>query len=496
EVPDAAPRFLREARSAVAIQSEHVARVLDVGTLDDGAPYMVMEYLTGSDLRDVLQRDGKLSIPAAIDYVLQAGEAIAEAHALGIAHRDLKPDNVFVTHRADGSALVKVLDFGLSKPTRDERLGPSAPSLTAQNMVAGSPQYMSPEQVRSLKSTDHRTDVWALGVILFELLTGQRPFEADTVAAIFAKIAADPPTRPRTLRPDLPPALEQAILRCLEKDLARRTQDVAELARALEPFAPPESRTSVDRILRIGGARVPPSTASSPGANSKSPSTNAGSGSPSASSSGVNANSPGSDALRAVDPLEADIPTMAAPLGSTPQPFSPSAQPFSSSAQPFSPSAQPFSSSAQPFSPSAQPLSPSAQPAPSSPQMHAPVMTSMSARGADHATPPVRRPMSRVLDDAPDLDLNIAAPPTHPTDRGRIAARARAERQADTQLRDLRLGDPIRVLGVAVLIAIADMASARMLGQQITIGPVRLLWIAGPLAGIGALWMIVRIVRR
>jgi serine/threonine-protein kinase len=245
---DATERFLREARAAVSIQSEHVARVTDVGTLDTGSPYMVMEYLTGADLGQLIEERGPLPIPEAIDYILQAGEAIAEAHSLGIIHRDLKPANLFVTRRADGTPLVKVLDFGLSKATKPGGLDAS---LTGANVVMGSPFYMSPEQVRSLKGLTMRTDLWALGIILYQLLTGERPFVAESLGALFLMIGADPPPSMRARRPEIPPELEAAIFRCLEKDPGARTRTVAELARALSPFGGPDSHISVERILRV-----------------------------------------------------------------------------------------------------------------------------------------------------------------------------------------------------------------------------------------------------
>src|SRR5450432_2052713 len=247
---EAVLRFSREARAAVQIQSEHVARVSDVGTLETGAPYMVMEYLKGSDLGEVVRMRGPLPIHEAVGFLLQACEAIAEAHALGIIHRDLKPANMFLTQRRDGSPLVKVLDFGISKALQDTLV---SPSVTSTSAVMGSPLYMSPEQVRSSKSVDARSDVWALGIILQELLTGAPTYEAETASALMAMIAADPPTPLRQRRPDAPVALEAAILRCLEKDRERRTQNVAEFARAIAPFAVPEARASVERISRVLG---------------------------------------------------------------------------------------------------------------------------------------------------------------------------------------------------------------------------------------------------
>jgi serine/threonine-protein kinase len=245
---DATERFLREARAAVSIQSEHVARVMDVGTLDTGSPYMVMEFLTGSDLGVVLAQRGPLPVQDAVEYILQACEAIAEAHALGIIHRDLKPANLFLTNRADGSPLVKVLDFGLSKATKPDAMDAS---LTAANVIMGSPFYMSPEQIRSLKGLDARTDIWAIGVILYQLLTGVRPFEAESLGSLFFTIGADTPAPLRSRRPDLPEGLEQAVMKCLEKDPKVRTQSIAELARALAPFGSEDARISVERIHRV-----------------------------------------------------------------------------------------------------------------------------------------------------------------------------------------------------------------------------------------------------
>ena len=215
--PEAVARFVREARAAVQIQSEHVARVMDVGTLDSGAPYMVMEYLRGRDLKDVSTRRGALAVGEAVDFVLQACDAVAEAHSLGIVHRDLKPSNLFLTERPDGSPMVKVLDFGISKALHPGERG-SQMQMTASAAIMGSPQYMSPEQIRSSKNVDARADVWALGTILHELLTGSPAYVADTVPGLLAMIVADPPPPLCAARPDAPAELEAIILRCLEKD--------------------------------------------------------------------------------------------------------------------------------------------------------------------------------------------------------------------------------------------------------------------------------------
>ena len=248
-LPEATGRFLREAQAAAAIQGEHVARVLDMGTLENGAPYLVMELLAGEDFGKMLKTRGPLPIPEAVDLILQAGEAIAEAHALGIIHRDLKPGNLFLTARPDGSPLVKVLDFGLSKASPPGGIGES--SLTATSLVVGSSYYMAPEQFRGLRHADARTDLWALGVILFHLITGRRPFEGDSFGAVCAAVAADPPLLLREALPGAPPELEALLLRCMEKDKTRRVQTMAELAQALAPFGSETSPLSTRRITRL-----------------------------------------------------------------------------------------------------------------------------------------------------------------------------------------------------------------------------------------------------
>jgi serine/threonine-protein kinase len=262
-LPEATARFLREAQAAVAIQSEHVARVIDVGTLETGAPYMVMEYLAGSDLGRVLKVRRRLPVADAVDYVIQACEALAEAHMHGIIHRDLKPGNLFLTQRAEGSPLVKVLDFGLSKLVLEGEQAPTA--LTATAVVIGSPHYMSPEQVRSLKYVDRGTDIWALGVILHEMLTGKRPFDGPSLTAICASIVMDPVPPLETHRADLPEGLDAVVRGCLEKDLTRRTRSVAELAARLSPYAPPRSAPILERIGKLSAMSRAQSHDASPG---------------------------------------------------------------------------------------------------------------------------------------------------------------------------------------------------------------------------------------
>ncbi|WP_434042469.1 MULTISPECIES: protein kinase domain-containing protein [Sorangium] len=257
-LPDASARFLREARAAAALDGQHIARVIDVGTLDSGAAYMVLEHLTGDDLGQVLQTRGPLPLAEAADYLLQACEALAEAHARGIIHRDLKPKNLFLTRRPDGAPLLKVLDFGLSKfiATGDSV---KEASLTATGLIMGSIHYMSPEQIRSLKYADVRTDIWALGVILYRMLTGRHPFEGDSITAVTAAIMMDTPTSLLTLRPDLPPAVGALVGRCLAKDPAVRVQSVTEIGRVLAPFGTQRARLSfesIDRLLPEPAARA------------------------------------------------------------------------------------------------------------------------------------------------------------------------------------------------------------------------------------------------
>jgi serine/threonine-protein kinase len=246
---DAVTRFAREARAAVKIKSEHVARVTDVGTLPDGAPYMVMEYLEGGDLAAWLKDRGALPIEQAVEFVLQACVAVADAHALGIIHRDLKPANLFCVRRSDGQLSIKVLDFGISKMTQFGASGPGA--MTHASALMGSPLYMSPEQMRSARTVNSQTDIWALGTILFELLAGKPPFLADSLPELVIRASTEPPPPLRDSRPELPAGLEAVILRCLEKDRENRYPNVAELALALMPFAPKRAKASVERISGI-----------------------------------------------------------------------------------------------------------------------------------------------------------------------------------------------------------------------------------------------------
>jgi serine/threonine protein kinase len=297
---DAIARLLREAQATARLRSEHVARVLDVGALPGGTPFIVMEHLEGQDVASLL-RAGPLAAATAVDMVLQVCEGLAEAHSLGIVHRDLKPSNLFVTRRRDGTPLVKILDFGISKTTVEQdalaaaaapaasagdavdtqrsgddapptgvvvplacapRATPGAapgaaidPACTRTEAVMGTPGYMSPEHMRSSKHVDARTDLWSLGVVLYELLAGRRPFHGDTRAALREQItsAAPPP-----LGGAVPSGLARVVARCLEKAPEDRFADVAALAEALAPFSatPPQAMTAARRMARILGTRA------------------------------------------------------------------------------------------------------------------------------------------------------------------------------------------------------------------------------------------------
>lgn len=256
--PEAIARFAREARAAVKIKSDHVGRVLDVGSPDEGAPYIVMEYLEGSDLAQVLSARRPLDMEEAVEYLLHACDAIAYAHVLGIVHRDLKPANLFLTQRPDGAPCVKVLDFGISKIAGTGAASTDA-AITRTSATVGSPLYMPPEQMTSSRDVDQRADIWSLGAILYELLSGRPPFGAATMPQICLQIMQGNPDPLREVCPSVPARLQDAVDRCLRKDPAERFQSVADLACALAPFAPPRAEAVVDNILRIVQS-APPSS--------------------------------------------------------------------------------------------------------------------------------------------------------------------------------------------------------------------------------------------
>lgn len=245
--PQMVSRFIAEARAVNQIRHRNIIDIFSFGQLPDGRQYYVMELLDGMTFDAHLERQGRLSFPQALPILRGIARALDAAHAKGLLHRDLKPENVFLVFDEDGGVLPKLLDFGLVKLLGSA----SGQHKTKTGTPMGTPLYMSPEQVRSLKNVDHRSDVWALGSILFELVTGRPIFEAPSASALCAMIAMDPPIPLRARLPSAPPGLEAVILRCLHKDPAGRFQDVAQLAEALAPFGTERGRASATRVSRV-----------------------------------------------------------------------------------------------------------------------------------------------------------------------------------------------------------------------------------------------------
>ena len=250
ERADIVQRFLREAKAAVKLKGEHVARVHDVGRLENQVPYIVMEFLEGADLNAILKHHGAQEPAVAVDLMLQACEAIAEAHSLGIVHRDIKASNFFITQPENESPILKVLDFGIA--TAPE----GTSDLTSTQSVIGTPAYMSPEMMRSSKASDTRSDIWSMGVVLYELVEGDRPFRSEAYSELCLKVGMDPPIP--ILNPNVPEGLRAVVMKCLEKPLEKRYQSVAELAFDLMPFASDLStaRKSVETCARLLGRRA------------------------------------------------------------------------------------------------------------------------------------------------------------------------------------------------------------------------------------------------
>ena len=249
---EAQSRLLLEARACAKIQSEHVARVVDVDTGADGLPFIVMELLEGADLCQIADARGALPRWLVVDYVLQALEGLAHAHSRGIVHRDLKPSNLFLANKPDGTQIIKILDFGISKSTDPVTDGQGerkkAMQLTGGKAVLGSPPYMSPEQVRSPKTVDSRTDIWSLGIVMYELLTNSMPFGGDEMNETFAQILEKEPQPIRQIVNGVPEGLERIVMRCLAKNRDNRFADVSELARALVVFGSGTWMQSADRV--------------------------------------------------------------------------------------------------------------------------------------------------------------------------------------------------------------------------------------------------------
>jgi eukaryotic-like serine/threonine-protein kinase len=260
----ATQRFMREARAATRITSEHVVKLLEIDTLPDGTPLLVMEYLEGRDLRAVLREDGPLAPRVAVDYLLQALQAVAEGHMQTIVHRDLKPSNLFLTTRADGTPLIKVLDFGIAKTLEPEPADTFALT-SSEDVRLGSPTYMPPEQLQNPRDVDMRSDIWALGVTLHELVSGSPPFQGQTYAELLSRILAAPPESLKSRIPDLalPEGLSEIVGKCLEKKREDRYSNAAELATALAPFGSDDARLSLYRVTGLSRSPTSPRSASS-----------------------------------------------------------------------------------------------------------------------------------------------------------------------------------------------------------------------------------------
>ncbi len=233
ERPDAVARFEREARAAARLKSPHVVRVVDVDSdpARGGLPFLVMEYLEGHDLGTELRRRGKIPVPEAVDLALEAAVALAEAHAAGIVHRDIKPSNLFLCSES-GVPVLKVMDFGISKLVSV----PGETELTTTETTLGTPSYMAPEQLMSSRTIDHRVDIWALGVVLYRMLSGSLPFSADSATALAVQIATQSPTDLANIAPWVPPNLAGVVMMALERDPSKRPADAGAFARLLEPF--------------------------------------------------------------------------------------------------------------------------------------------------------------------------------------------------------------------------------------------------------------------
>ena len=243
EKPEVAERFLREARAAAQLKNEHICRVHDYGTLPDHSPFMVMELLEGRDLGSLVDLEGPLDSKLVAEYVIEACAGIAEAHARALIHRDLKPGNLFLELRADGSPCIKILDFGIAKYEGSDF------KLTQTQSVVGSPSYMAPEQLKSSKLVDARTDIWGLGVVMYELLSEQLPFTGDSMPELVLAITTEPP--PPLFGGKIPGALIDIVYKCLSKNPDERFQSVGELAEALLPFAETDRKNLVELTAAV-----------------------------------------------------------------------------------------------------------------------------------------------------------------------------------------------------------------------------------------------------
>jgi serine/threonine-protein kinase len=261
--PEILDRFRREARAMMRIQSEHVVRTIDCGILEDDTPYLVMEYLEGQDLAQCLAQTGPLPLWQVAEYMMQTCEALAHAHALGIVHRDLKPSNLFIVQRRDGRKWVKVIDFGIAKQS-GSGMTVNGMRLTKTAQVMGSPRYMAPEQMASAKDVDPRADIWSLGIVMFELLSGCVPFVGKTFVSLYRDITSLETPSLLPYRPDLTEEFHGIVRRCLMKDRQQRYPSVVELCAALRPFATPQCHVQPEQLANILGPVTYPAQVSSP----------------------------------------------------------------------------------------------------------------------------------------------------------------------------------------------------------------------------------------
>jgi eukaryotic-like serine/threonine-protein kinase len=422
-------RFEREGRAIAQLKGEHVTRVFDIGELEDGTPYMVMEHLDGSDLRARVKKGGPLPVEEAVDYVLQTCEALAEAHAAGIIHRDLKPANLFLTRTPDGSHLVKVLDFGISKDTKLQNLATGEDDLTKTSALLGTPHFMAPEQMRSARTVDARADIWSLGAILYQLVTAKRPFAAGSLPELFIKVIQEDPPPPSTRGvASIPPEIDQIVARCMQKSRKKRFADVAELAQALVPLGPPWASEVGQRCARLLGHEevsqsLPPLSRSS--------------GRPSGSYSGMRdlvVSAPGEDTVSSARTIQSQPPSASQPPSSLASASLASASVASASVAPSSAAA----SSAAPSS--AAPLSA----APSS---------SVVPASRTHPSEP---------HDATDVDSEVPIPLSQPASDKIGSDTAAAVTSAPTS----RTSAEGSKRGVWIAVAVAAVAAVAYLGMR------------------------------
>jgi serine/threonine-protein kinase len=249
DTPQLHERMFREARAVAQLESDHIVRILEIGQAEDGRPFIVMERLEGRDLHAHLASQGRLPYAEAVHYALQAAEGLAHAHQAGIVHRDIKPSNMFLARRANGQRVLKLLDFGIAR-------GAVKGSITKQGLL-GTPHYMSPEQMANPRDVDARTDVWALGVTLFQLVSGRLPFQGANLRELFVNVFESDAPRLAAIGVELPAGLDAAIARCLVRDRELRMGSVLELAVALAPFGPPDTRALLDEVTAASKPMAP-----------------------------------------------------------------------------------------------------------------------------------------------------------------------------------------------------------------------------------------------